>query len=455
MTFTHCLSTNNYGESKFIVCSEQSNGTHTTIASALSAASAGDTIFIRDGTYTENLTLKTSVNLVAYNRGNVTIVGKCSYSDTGYVICFGINFQTNSDYCISVTGTLASNLVLKNCRTIASNNTAIQLSSTSASSGIFLEYCNGNIETTGIALFTVTGAGQLNILWSEFANSGSSTTQSTFGSTGVLYYNYCYMYHPLLLTNGNFRGKYSTVENNTNSTALTTNTNGVNVQCEHCTFGSGSSSALSIGSSSTCRLSHCIVSSTNTNAITGAGTVSYGTIDFGSTSSIINATTESALVTRYGINRSSLQPAFLATLSSDMTNATGDTTEVTITFNAETFDQNSNFNTGTYTFTAPVAGRYLFFASQSSRQYTASHNYGRLEIWTTGQRFFTNVVAPAKVYETGSGANIWCCTATCIANMAASDTAYVRMVVNGGTKVVDIEATGTGINTFFGGYLIC
>jgi pectin methylesterase-like acyl-CoA thioesterase len=75
MTFTHALSTNNYGPAKFIVSSSAANGTHTTIAAALTSASTGDTIFIRPGTYTENLTLKAGVNLTALS---IKFIKTCS-----------------------------------------------------------------------------------------------------------------------------------------------------------------------------------------------------------------------------------------------------------------------------------------------------------------------------------------------------------------------------------------
>ena len=79
MTFTHALTTGNYGPAKFIVSANVYEGTHTTIAAALTSASSGDTIFIRPGTYTENLTLKAGVNLCAYEcdgqTPNVTVIG--------------------------------------------------------------------------------------------------------------------------------------------------------------------------------------------------------------------------------------------------------------------------------------------------------------------------------------------------------------------------------------------
>ena len=70
---------NKFGVAKWIVDSTASLGTHTTIAAALTSASSGDTIFIRPGTFTENLTLKAGVDLCAFDcdalTPNVTIDG--------------------------------------------------------------------------------------------------------------------------------------------------------------------------------------------------------------------------------------------------------------------------------------------------------------------------------------------------------------------------------------------
>ena len=96
------LSTNTFCTAKWIVSPTATDGTHTTIAAALTAASSGDTIFIRPGTYTENLTLKAGVNLAAYDcdafSGQVTISGKCSFSAAGQVDISGIRLQTNGDF---------------------------------------------------------------------------------------------------------------------------------------------------------------------------------------------------------------------------------------------------------------------------------------------------------------------------------------------------------------------
>ena len=54
------------------------------------------------------------------------------------------------------------------------------------------------------------------------------------------------------------------------------------------------------------------------------------------------------------------QPAFLATVGSQQNNLTNDGNLQTVTFSSEVFDQNSDFNTSNYTFTAPVTGKYIF-----------------------------------------------------------------------------------------------
>ena len=134
------LSTNTFTTAKWIVSPTASDGTHTTIAAALTAASSGDTIFIRPGIYTENPTLKAGVNLSAYIcdafTPNVTISGKCTFTGSGIVSISGIRLQTNNDFLLAVTGSSASVVKLINCYFDITNHTAISYTSSSASSQI-------------------------------------------------------------------------------------------------------------------------------------------------------------------------------------------------------------------------------------------------------------------------------------------------------------------------------
>ena len=57
-----------------------------------------------------------------------------------------------------------------------------------------------------------------------------------------------------------------------------------------------------------------------------------------------------------------LQPSFQVQSTNDMTNLAVKTTH-TVTMANELFDQNGDFNTTNYTFTAPVTGKYFLSCS--------------------------------------------------------------------------------------------
>src|SRR6185503_17737268 len=113
------ISTGTFTTAKWIVSSDITQGTHTTIAAALTSASSGDTIFIRPGTYTENLTLKAGVALCAYVcdafEPNVIISGTCTFTAAGTVSISGIRLQTNNAALLAVTGSAASIVFLNLC----------------------------------------------------------------------------------------------------------------------------------------------------------------------------------------------------------------------------------------------------------------------------------------------------------------------------------------------------
>lgn len=297
MTFTHALSTNNYGPAKFIVSANAYEGTHTTIAAALTSASSGDTIFIRPGTYTENLTLKAGVNLAAYGASlpffatsstvpNVIISGKATFTGTGTVGISAISLQTNSDFALAVTGSSASVVILNNCFINCTNNTGVSFTSSSASSTVQFNYCSGDIGTTGIALFSHSATGNMRMLYSLFANTGNSTTNNTVSGTGGLFPNYSG------LSNGTTFSSSSTMVGNCNNftmvgnqTAITTSgTASVNLQNTEIT--GGTSSAISIGTGSSVLLQTCQISSSNATTIAGTGTLSFTNITFNSGASL-------------------------------------------------------------------------------------------------------------------------------------------------------------------------
>jgi len=291
------LSTNTFTTEKWIVSATASDGTHTTIAAALTAASSGDTIFIRPGTYTENLTLKAGVNITANACDGVTpsviILGKCTFTTAGTVSISNVGLQTNGDYFLAVTGTLASKVNLENCYLNCANFDGITFTSSSASSSIIIDGCDGNIGTTAKTLIISTATGAVEIHYTRISNFGAAAPTASSSSVALLTLRYSYLNFPLSMTGtGSIDAADTTIANATaNLTSVTTAGTGIS-SFQRCTFTSGTSSAVSIGTGTTVRLFDCLVESSNTNAITGAGTLTSTPIGFYGTSSLVNTTTQ-------------------------------------------------------------------------------------------------------------------------------------------------------------------
>jgi len=447
------LSTNTFGSAKWIVSSDATQGTHTTIASAITSASSGDTIFIRPGTYTENLTLKAGVNLTAFpcdgatgitsTTTNVTIIGKLTASYNGTVSISGVKLQTNSDNLITLTSATAT-LNIFYCYINVTNNTAIAMS---ASGQITLFNCNGNIGTTGIAYFAIS-AGALYIINGIFTNSGASTTAST--ASGGLADLISVVFANSITTSSNamFNTHYSIYEGLGNATALTLNGTGGST-VDFSVFNSGSASAISIGTGASALIKNCEISSSNTNAITGLGTIQYGNLTFTSSSSVINTSTQTPIYTELGKYKASGQPSFSANLTSSTTNSTGDGTAFTIPFNNEFFDQGSNYNSSTGVFTAPDTRNYLFSTNVTLTSLGAAHTAYTLQLVTTGNTF---LLGNSNPFVAAGGGATFTVSGSAIAPMTASDTASIVLTVFGGTKTVGVSSANA--NSAFSGTLI-
>lgn len=327
-------SCNNFAPAQFIVNPTAGSGTHTTIGAAITAASSGQTIFIMPGTYTENPALKTGVNLTCYTgdgvQGTVIINGKCTYSSAGTVTISNIRLQTNSDFLLSVTGSSASVVNLIDCYLNMSNNTGIQYTSSSGSSSINVYRCGGNLGTTGIAIHTDSSAGSLTYIWTRIDNSGGSST-ATSNSSSAVYANWCDFYCPFSTSStGNLLFGYTQVNSaGTNTACVTTaGTNTAN-QFQFCNLASGSASCFSIGTGTSVFVRDIVVASSNSNVMTGAGTISASGITYTNglvSGNLPNNVTTQSYNPRQGYSNLQLISTQTASSSASLTFTSGITT---------------------------------------------------------------------------------------------------------------------------------
>lgn len=315
MTFTHALSTNNYGPAKFVVSSSAANGTHTTIAAALTAASSGDNIFVRDGTYTENISIPAGVSVVAFSgdgvSGNVTIIGSVTMTAAGMGTIANIRLQTNSANSIIVSGTNAVTLRLFGCFLNFTNNTGISFTNSNAASSILVNNCYGDLGTTGIALFDSSATGSLNFQYCNFTNTGGSSTANTI-SAGSLTAFFGSFKNPIT-TSGTAAIGLELLDISTaaqNVTAFTHGGSGGGTAVLS-RFVSGTASAISVGASGLLNASICDINTTNTNAITGAGAINYFNLAFSNSSQTINTTTQANAGTIKGSTTTAPTAGFL------------------------------------------------------------------------------------------------------------------------------------------------
>jgi len=141
-----------------------------------------------------------------------------------------------------------------------------------------------------------------------------------------------------------------------------------------------------------------------------------------------------------------LQPAFSAKVNSQINNLSiAGSSNTTIPFATEIFDQNADYNTNG-TFTAPVTGKYslsFFIRLESIDTATTSYDFAI----NTGNRNYTHRFDP----DFGDSDTLYYhVNLTVLADMDASDTAHIEYYTDAGTAQTDIDG-----DSYFMGHLVC
>ena len=139
-----------------------------------------------------------------------------------------------------------------------------------------------------------------------------------------------------------------------------------------------------------------------------------------------------------------LQPAFSVTAGG---NSNIGLSTTTVNFNSEIFDQNSDFNTSTYKFTAPVTGKYQFNMSFRLDELDSGAGYYRLKFITSNRTYTSLIIDPNFT----SDIDYYHMSGSYLADMDSGDTAEVAIQQNSGTSQTDVTS---GADTHFSGYLV-
>lgn len=473
-----------------------------TIQAAIDAAdiAGGNAIvFVRPGTYSENLTLKANIHIHGDSLSSV-IIGNHIPPSTGSV-------SLNNVFLMAVAGDiLTSPAAGTGIILIASSVTAVTNGYTfnlpnwvgTVAYGNTIESItsvnNGFVNNTGgmrfIVASSIGGAGTANM--GTFSNgqlemfSSSINCPITFGGTGIIDIN-----------GGSDLHNLTTADTATVSVINTKIFSGANISITH-----NSSNLLSLSIVS-------IDSTAVPDVITGTGPIKFGDIVFVQNAGInagvvqeavtyqkggpteITPTdptvpTNDAWLTRSipgaqtyssGIDNSDtdsfkmtdgadpstgnvlwkmtaagertipLQPAFYAFKTVTASNVTGDGTNYVVVGFTERFDRGNNFDPVTGLFTAPVPGIYYFHASFSVQDLTAAHTAGRFFIRVGAtQREFSN----SNVGAQESSTNDYTVSGGLLIDMNQGDTADMNLTVSAGALVADVQDSITA----FQGWLV-
>ena len=155
----------------------------------------------------------------------------------------------------------------------------------------------------------------------------------------------------------------------------------------------------------------------------------------------INNGSENMVIDSIGAVTKANQPAFLAYPSGTQANlSSGDT----IAFATESFDQNADFASNT--FTAPVTGKYQLNMNIRTGQLDIDAAYILFQVETSNKSYQN--IQDTSALE--SDATYWTFNVNILADMDANDTAIVKYYQSGGGTQVDINQ-----ESYFSGFLAC
>ena len=146
-------------------------------------------------------------------------------------------------------------------------------------------------------------------------------------------------------------------------------------------------------------------------------------------------------------------PAFFATRTSGQT--IDDETNTTVQFNNVTFDTNSGFDTSTYKYTIPVAGKYSIYAAVYAYSPNNTDGFERFQLQVLKN---SDVKLAESYYDQRNNPGYYSTlNITDIQNLSANDTIYVKAFIDVSNGFTNPEIQGEvspRALTYFGAHRI-
>lgn len=268
----------NYSTEKGKIVDPNGLGDFTTIQSAINASSSGDTIFVRNGTYTEDITLIAGLNIVGMSGDNqipqINIIGKVQASYSGTSAISFLNIETNGDFAVEVTGSNATILNVNNCTIVASDNTAINNDNSNASTQANFTQCTIEVSDNTVTAFSSTTSGALNLARTGIFNNASTSVRSS-ATSGAINLSFVGSTVPITL-GGTVASNPRSCTFGSTSRAIIPMIFSTSAPClvRDCEFASNTVAALQVDSGGTHAFWNCdIFSLGGTNALVGTGSI--------------------------------------------------------------------------------------------------------------------------------------------------------------------------------------
>jgi hypothetical protein len=266
-------STNHYQNTKYIVDAIAGASPYATIQSAINAANTAAvpcTVFIRPGTYTENLTLYDGVNLEGGDNALVTIVGKHVPPDAGDITFTRIGFQSATNVMEKAS---AGTTVLRftRCRFIIANGYACNL--TAWTGDLRFRYCTEySSSVTSAIIYNATGTSPVIISYCSLG-AGTAKTMTVFGAARIE--------SSRIICPSSFNGTAtSAAYGGCFFDNMITIADTANLSLANSTISTGATTAITITSTTPMTLANVVIKTSHATAIAGTGTVNFAETTF-------------------------------------------------------------------------------------------------------------------------------------------------------------------------------